>query len=132
MSAAVTIALSSAALAQSSAAQQAATEAKTASCQLLVQTYQNNGNIDAAKAFADCVQFLHPDDMSSGSRLALKLFVLLAMVSFVVGTWVGANSLADSWSGRDWISGLLCGAAAALAIPLLVGLLVAGIGVLFS
>lgn len=72
------IAISTMAATQSAAANAAAREAKEKACVVLVQSYEAKGaTVEEMRSYAECVNTLHPDDLSPGAVSALKVCVLV-------------------------------------------------------
>lgn len=96
------VAISSAALASSIAAQQAAREAQRASCVGIELGYRPELASPAAKhQYAQCIEILYPQpstDLSGGELLAAKSAVAILLLVFVLG-------LVWGWRESCWESG---------------------------
>jgi hypothetical protein len=94
----VSVALSAAAIAGSSAATATANRARTDACKSLVQTYQPQGaTVAEMHQYAGCVERLYPQDdiLSPGGVLLMKVLIVFLFACLVGGVLHGLF-----WSGR--------------------------------
>lgn len=77
-------AISAGANAQSAAAMAEAHEAKVKACEAIIQNFDSKGaTIEAMKLYADCVQFMHPDDLTPDEVYLLRLAVVICFAGAV-------------------------------------------------
>jgi hypothetical protein len=119
------VAISSVALAQASAA-------KTEACKATVKTYKpETATVAEMRGYAECVQRLHPTERTGDELIAVKVVIVLVLLGAVVGAWKSyKNTVYFDWF---WIgTGFVGGALTVAAILLVGGWVLAGVGFLFT
>jgi uncharacterized membrane protein required for colicin V production len=77
--------------------------------------------------YADCVDTLHPDPLSGGTLLLLKLAVAVVLAGAAIGYWIARNDY-------DWVDramGFFAGAIVAAFVVVTVLGIVAGVAFVF-
>lgn len=83
------LAISSAALAQSSAAN---SRARIAECKAFMPTYDpTTASVADMQSYASCIERLYPTAMSSNEILLLKTAIVLALIGLVIGIYKGVS-----------------------------------------
>lgn len=87
MSTSTAIAISSA---QSSAALAAAAQAKRIACEGIILNFDAKGaTVEAMRVYADCVNRLHPEDLTPDQAGALKIVLALCFIGAAFGAYKG-------------------------------------------
>ncbi len=82
------IAISSAALASSAAANSAASAAKKTACMSYIQNYKaETATVEEMREYASCVERLHPNELSDGGIIAVKVLIVAAIVGIFIGAY---------------------------------------------
>ena len=96
MSTATSIAISSAANAQAAAANAAAQEAARTACMTYVKGYQHDrATVAEMQGYAECIDRLHPQELSADGLSAAKLVVGVLLAGVVAGI---VHAYRDSYS----------------------------------
>ena len=89
----VSTAIAIASYGQSAAAIAMAHEAKITACQNLVGNFDaKSASVDAMKAYADCVELLHPQNMSIDDINAIRLVLACCFIGAGVAAYCGYKS----------------------------------------
>lgn len=107
---------------QAAAANAAAREAKEKACVVLIQSYEAKGaTVEEMRSYAECVNTLHPDDLSPGAVSALKVCVLVCFACAVIFWWRERRDWDGDIAGQFmcWLIGFLVGAVLCIAAALL-------------
>lgn len=80
--------------------------------------------------YSECVHLLYPQELSGGSVLLLKLLFVLSLIGAVYGGYLSTRI--RGWEWFEIVMGGLCGFAVTGGGLVLIGLLIGGIGWLFS
>lgn len=109
------LAVSSAALAQSSAAQAQAHEAKKIACHGMMSSYTDaTATVESKRAYAECVNVIHPSEMTGGEIIIAKVLIVAAIIGAVVGVYKG-------WRDDGFMFAVLGGMVGMLLAPVVVG-----------
>lgn len=131
----VNAALLAASSANNTAAQAALARARRIECEGFVKNYAHNTATTAEmQHYADCVELLHPQPISSGVIVLIKIFIILGLIGFVAGC---VKELKDSlFDGFEKVVMVpLVGLLGAFTVCLVLGIALsvfAGIAFLFS
>lgn len=91
-------------------------QAKTIACNVLAQGYQHStATVAQQQQYAACVERMYPESISPEAAMALKVLIVLLIVSVPFGAW-RAHRDAGDWTDA---------AMAALIAPLIVGTIAA-------
>lgn len=123
MSTNAAIASSSAAISAGAAAIAAeeARQAKIARCQIFMPNFdQKVATVEEKRAYAQCVDLMHPEPWSDGSIYVAKAFFALALVGMCYGFW---RAYRDKY-GCDFSEYALFGVIGFFVAPLAVGCVV--------
>lgn len=110
---ATALAISSAALSQSTIASMRAAEARRSACVSFVKGYQNDAASEQEmRQYASCVRLLHPEPVSDPhATLMLKAAIVLVFMGMGIGVWW---CMRDGYrSVQDFFYGAVIGASCA-------------------
>jgi len=79
------VAISSAALVQSSIAADQARRAHEAACHAFIPTYSHN--VESMKFYADCIQLLYPSDSGPWMKYATAFLLVSALAGLLIQAW---------------------------------------------
>lgn len=100
-----TIAISTATLASSAAAQSAAREARKSACLAVESAYRPElATLESKQAYAECIQLLYPvpsEPMTAGETTALQVLVVCAFACFLIGAVVGWRNEDRPWGWEN-------------------------------
>lgn len=116
MSSVVAIGASSASIAISA-------EAKRKACEGVLNSFDAKGaNVEAMRVYSDCVQLIHPEDLSDGNIIAIKVVLVLCFIGGAVGGFLSESYLGGEIVDRimGFLSGFLLTFAAICIMFLLV------------
>lgn len=106
----------------------ASAAARRTACEAIELTFVNQGSDVAGRVqFANCVHLLHPDDLSSSSRLVLKILLVLFFA-----LWAGSAVLFKRGDWNDWAESLIYGFITAFVTYAAGGALLLAVLFLFS
>ena len=115
---AAALALSSVAIAQSSANQQAIKELK---CEVIIKDFNSKtSNIEQQKEYANCIYFKYPDEIDISFIIYFKVVFVICLISGIFGLIKDLNDnyeiLSSILSFFMWfiLTGLFCGALTAI------------------
>lgn len=132
MSATVAIPASAVAISASNSAQISAQRREN--CKLYVEGFDSkNAGVESQKHYAECVQLLNPDPMTSNEAFGMKVGIVVVLIAAVIGLVWGIKE-GDSPADTLMMSflGLILGACIAASI-ILVGVLAwSGIAFVFN
>ena len=78
-------------------------QARIRQCEGVVESFKSQGStITEQRQYADCVHLLHPQPISSGAEIFLKIAIIIAIVSAIVGTireWRKTSNMMDTFMG---------------------------------
>lgn len=82
----VSMAISSAALAESEQAEQEAHDAKVIACQGSMQNFHaSTATVEQMQSYADCVDVVYPQTMDATQVIALKALFVIALIGAAIG-----------------------------------------------
>lgn len=105
MSTSTSIAISSA---QSSAAMAEAAHAKRIACEGVLNSFDAKGaTVEAMRVYADCVNRLHPEDLTPDQAGMLKIVLTLCFVGAAIGAYKGYEEDGIPFSVLGFVMGFV-------------------------
>lgn len=121
------IAISTAANTSAVIAQQQAERAMKLACEAMMPTYTHQtATVEQMQVYAKCVEKLHPEELSFGAVIALKIAIVIVLLSTAVGGYIGSRG----YDGT--LYGAFVGCFGSMVALFLLFLLLAALHFLFS
>ena len=119
MSVTVSAGATAAASTASALASKRSTEAK---CNELVSGYEHTtATIEQRQSYADCIDMMHPSQMTGHEVIGLKIIIVCAFVGALVSYWKGRDSSCGfSESAADALFGVVFGAFAPVLVAVII------------
>lgn len=96
-------------------------------CDAMMPTYAHqNATVEQMQTYAKCVDKMHPQEMSFGAVIALKVAIVIVLLSTAIGAYVGSRS----YDGT--LYGALVGCIGSVTALFVLFLLLAALTFLFS
>lgn len=105
-------------------------DANTAVCKQTLSSFDPDGaSVAAMQAYANCVDLIHPEDMTDGVRMFIKISIVFFLAG-VIGGWIYLRSSGEDFVGCTLMS-IVFGIALGL-IPSVIAAIGLAVGFLFS
>lgn len=72
---------------------------------------------EQAQSYAECVRLIHPNEMTSGSVIAIKVIIVCAILGAAFGVWKGRQDFCTGWALGGFM-GLIGGGLLPIAIAI--------------